>query len=367
VNKSTSYRETFHRHRVLLILPVVLATLIAAWIVLSTPKTYQSVVSLWVDMRASGESSLTGGAPGSLSPSQLEQQVLTELLATRDFRLAVAQKSMLGHYLAKHDSAGFAPMALLSGRGSLETRTLDALTPKVVQTVLPGPQVLQISYNGPTPDVAKDTLRAIVAQLQQDGKRLSQESGADAVTYARNQVQTAMQAVAAARDRVNVYRSQHPSAGTNDPALAALSGGEQSAAQQLTQAQSTLSVATAAAQGAGSFFVRVLDSPTSPTGPLAGKRKAMIGIGGGLMAGVLISFLGMVALTRGKGERWVDESVEEAPAASVVAELGGSAAPVVDERPVAVASSSESGATIQRRFVYGPQGDVMLRDDPGAA
>jgi hypothetical protein len=53
--------------------------------------------------------------------------------------------------------------------------------------------------------------------------------------------------------------------------------------------------------------VQVVDAPTVPPGPTSGMSKQLLGILGGLLAGVLISFLGTVALTRGKSNPWEDE------------------------------------------------------------
>jgi uncharacterized protein involved in exopolysaccharide biosynthesis len=49
-------------------------------------------------------------------------------------------------------------------------------------------------------------------------------------------------------------------------------------------------------------MIQVLDSPTAPTGPVTGKKKDLMAIIGGLFAGILISFLGVVALTPSDGQ-----------------------------------------------------------------
>src|SRR6476646_11079167 len=178
VKKSASYRETFRQHRKLLSLPIVLAVVIAAWSMFGAQKSYMSTVSLWVDNAAPADSSLGNANPAVTPPSQQEQQVVTELLATPSFALAVGHHSQLASYLAANPSGGMTPAALLkqlSGPGSLDDRIITALGPKAVLTNTPGPQVLQVSFTGPTPAVAQGTLTALVAELRKASEQYSQQ------------------------------------------------------------------------------------------------------------------------------------------------------------------------------------------------
>ena len=99
MKKSTSYRETIRQHRLLLSLPIALAVLIAAWLVLSAPKSYVSQASLWIDNSGPVGSSLGNSNPAVTPPSNVEQNVLLELLATKSFAVSVARTSLLGPYL----------------------------------------------------------------------------------------------------------------------------------------------------------------------------------------------------------------------------------------------------------------------------
>src|SRR3954471_19446894 len=95
---STSYRETFRRHRKLLCLPVVLGGLAAAFFLFGTGKTYSSTASLWVDTTATAPSSVgdgSGSTPLAQPPAVAEQSLLSELLTTRAFTASVAQNSLL--------------------------------------------------------------------------------------------------------------------------------------------------------------------------------------------------------------------------------------------------------------------------------
>jgi uncharacterized protein involved in exopolysaccharide biosynthesis len=286
--------------------PIILAVVIAAWSVLGAPKAYQSTASLWVDSPASTNSSVDNPSPTLTPPAQQAQSVLIELLATRAFALTVGHDSMLEPYLAAHPSEGFGPTALLGrlgGTGSVTERVISALGGSRVLTTVAGPQVLEISYPGPTPAVAQSTLEAIVTALQRDSVRYTAQHNQAAAAYYKTQVAAATKAVVAARDQASQYLSTHPSATAADPNLSALTAAEQAASAQLTQATANLNAA-ASATGTGS--VQVVDPATLPLGPTSGKSKELAGILGGLLAGALISFLGTVALTRDKSGPWQD-------------------------------------------------------------
>lgn len=316
MKKSTSYRETIRQHRLLLSVPVVLAVAIAAWLVLSAPKSYVSSTSLWIDNSGPAVSSLGNPNPALVQPSAVEQNVLVELLSTKSFALSVARKSSLGRYLT-HSSAGLTRAALLRGGGSLTLRVLAAVGPKKVTTAVPGPQVLQINFSGPTRAVATSTLQAIVTELQSTTDRLSRAYSDSAVSYYATDVQQANQALVLARNQLSNYQSQHPNASPNDPNLTALTTAVTTASTALTTAKESLDNATAAAgANANGLIVQTIDAPSIPLAPTTGKKRDLEGIAGGLLGGLLISFLGVLALTRRTSDPWEDElaAAGEAPA-----------------------------------------------------
>jgi uncharacterized protein involved in exopolysaccharide biosynthesis len=322
MKKSTSYRQTFREHRRLLSLPIVLAALVAAWAVLGSAKTYESTTSLWVDNPAPADSSLGTLNPALTPPAQQEQNVVTELLATRSFVLAVGHNSGLGRYVAAHKSSGFGPGALLSGLsggGSLDEQIIAALSASQVTTTVAGPQVLQISFVGPTPTVTASTLQALVSQLQSDSAAFIQQHSNSALAYYKAQVQAASQALVSARQQASAYVSQHRRATSGDPNYSALTTAEGVANTQLTQAtQSYNEAASALYGGGGGSSLHVIDPAGVPTSPMSGKKKQLMGIAGGLFAGLLISFLGVIALTKRKpSEPWEDELRGAMPASEL--------------------------------------------------
>lgn len=310
-----AYRETFRRHRRPLSLPIILAVFIAAWSVLGAPKSYQSTADLWVDNPVSTSTSLGNADPAVTPPAQQEQSLIAELLTTRDFRLAVGHQSQLARYLAHNSTDGWGPSGLLSaigGDGSLSTRILGALGASQVLTTVSGPQVLQISYRGPTPAVAASTLRSLITQLQTQSTRLAAVHTQDSISYYSAQVQTASKQLSTARQQVAAYLQAHPGATTtNDQTLQALTAAQTIASGTLTRATTNLNGATGSGPNGGGgtsgSLVQEIDQPTVPTGAVSGKKKDLLAIIGGLFAGALISFLGLVALTPGRRDTWGEE------------------------------------------------------------
>lgn len=346
--KTAKYRETYRKHRVLLSLPIVLAALIAGWTAFGSSKTYVSSASLWVDNPATTASSLGNLNPAVLPPSQEEEQVVTELLATNDFVDAVARRSGLADYLAKHSSTGFGPSALFSGGGGpLDIRIASALSPSSVITSVPGPQVLKLTYTGPTPELAQRTLQAIMTQLQQDNAQFTAQHSEGELSYYKAQAKAASQALVTARDQLQAYTHAHPGVASGDPTLAALQTAQSAAEAQLTQANNAASGANAG--GAAGSAVHVIDPASTPTGPTSGKKKQLLAIVGGLFAGLLVSFLGAVALTPSKPLRWEDE--ENVPAnLGLFAPTGDLAVPVVQNH---ARTQNFSSPLVTRRFVAG--------------
>src|SRR5438105_6626974 len=170
------YRQTFARHRVLFSLPVVIATAFALWFVVGAPKQYESATSLWVDTPPPGLSSLENTNTSILTPSAQAQQLLSELLTTRRFRVAIGHEGPLAHYLATHSSAGWGPKAMLAqlrGQGAVDDRVFKELGPKNVLTTIAGPQVLGVSVRVPAPAVTGGPLKALVDQFNLERRSLA--------------------------------------------------------------------------------------------------------------------------------------------------------------------------------------------------
>lgn len=325
------YAATFSRHRRLLLLPLLVTMLVAVWYVASAPKAYLSTASLWFDNPPPHPSSVGNTNDITLPPAAQQQQVLTELLTTRSFRIEVGHRGPLASYLEQHSDTGWGPAALLGslrGSGSLDDRIVADLGPKQIETTVAGPQVLAVSLRGPSAEVAARTLGALVAQFKEETTSTLDSRGEAAVTYFRSQVRAASDALASARSDVASYRAGHPGASSDsDLTLHSLVQAEKAAAVQLVAATNSLNQAslTAAAPAVAKASFRVIDPAKVPTGPVSNHKKELLAIVAGLFVGALLSALAVIAMTRLEpvvaGWRRASEAAPEEP------EVSGDVAP----------------------------------------
>lgn len=298
-DNTNSYRETARRYRRLLCLPPLLAMVIAGAVALSAGKSYKSSASILVDNPAPLGSSLSASSStASTNPSSQEDTLLDELLSTQSFGVAVADNSKLESYLKQHGASG--PLS------QAEIQTLQ----NGVTSSTPGPQLLQVTYEGPTPQVAQSVVTALITQLRKSSSLYGATYGASEVSYYRAQATAAQSALTAARAKATAYLKLHPSAtANNDPTYAVLLGAVQSANAQLTAADASISQAqSAVSTGANAPVMTVEDPASFPTGPTTGKRKVVEAAIGGLVGGLLVSLLVIVLLTPAKPDE-LDEQL----------------------------------------------------------
>jgi uncharacterized protein involved in exopolysaccharide biosynthesis len=292
---STSYRETYRRHRKLLIAPVILGALAAAFFLFGSGKTYKSTASLWIDTTPPVPSSIgasTSSAPLAEPPATSEQGVLAELLTTQSFDSSIAETSLLGKSLGSV--------------AAIQTKAPTLLGTGQVVSTIAGSQVLQISYSAASPAMAQSVLAAVVTQLRDYSNRLTAEHNQAAVGYDSEQVKAAENALATARSSVAAYQAQHPGANQSDPNYASLVAAENNAATQLAQANTALGQVTGSPD-AGGWSIAVLDPASQAQTTPPKKKKVVEVILAGAFGGVLISFLAVIALTPAKKEAWDDE------------------------------------------------------------
>ena len=321
------YLETFRRHRVLFVLVVVLAVVLATWASLGEPPRYRSSTSLWSDT-PSGAATAFGAPP----PAAQEQTMLNELLTTQYFRDQVARGGPLAEYLESEPSEGWGPAALLRqlrSDATIDDQVSVALGPKRVTSVVQGPHVLKINFDARTPELALKTLMVLVQEFREQRDVLRR----DALASSRLRVERASEVLAGARTDLTNYLQDNAAGTGSDPRLRALSETERDAVLQLATATELLNRETRdALNGAsGQAILRVVDPPELPIGASDGRRKIATAWLAGLFVGGLLSILGIVALTRIGGSRadgeaawWADEvgggNNEQGNAEPVVAE-----------------------------------------------
>jgi hypothetical protein len=318
IGKLRAYRQTFRQHRTLLTAPVLIAAVIAGWSTFSPAPAYRSSAALWVDngssipsslanvitsasgtasASASALSSASGSAQPSASgtaalagPAALEAEVVSELVLTPGFQTAVARGSLL---LPSHESG--------SNDGGFNNFDVAA--------VATGPQVLKLSYTGPSPAVARSVLRSLIRQLGAAGSAFGEGIGKTASAFDRRQLAAANSVVAGNQGSLAAYARAHPNANArNDATLRALASEVRLADARRASVQAASSRADLEAQSnGGNATIAMVDPPTLPRGPVTGLASKLMAIVGGAFGGAVMSLLALIAFTPRAPIRWDDE------------------------------------------------------------
>ena len=297
------YLQTFARHRILLLSPIVLAVLVAAWFVVGTPKSYEATTSLWFDNSHPSDLTVQTTDAAQLPPAADGQALLSEMLTTRTFRLRVGHKGPLAKYLATHPSSGWSPSALiaqLKATPSLDKRITDALGKAYVASTVAGPQVLAVSFKAGDAKVAAATLTALIAEFRAERSGVSVARAKASVAYYRAQVAAATKAADTSRAELAQYRLENPASDVlTDSSLRELSRIERAAVSRLLAVTNDLNQAklNRAVPIATNSSLRVIDAPRVPDGPVSGRKMVVLAVVAGLFAGALVSILGVLGLT----------------------------------------------------------------------
>ena len=290
------YRTTFRRHRLLFLLPVLLGMVFGLLVALGSPTLYRSNATLAIKSLDTSASQF-----GALPPAAQNQAMLTELLATRTFVDNVAVKSPLEEYLKTHTSLGWGPTTLLKralkGPPTLEERIAEALSPKRVTSTLPGSDLLEIGFEAPDPELARSTLRVLISEFLRQRTRLQ----GNALTAATAQFTRARTQLTRAQTDLTTYSQSHPgSTTTTDPELKALTSAVLQAVRGVRAAANVMNTASAAVSGGTGLptTVSIFDEPRLPIGPTTGKKRVVELAIVGAFVGALLSFLGIMFLSR---------------------------------------------------------------------
>jgi len=286
--------EIVFTHKRLLIAPLLAALICTAAYVALQPPSYQSTGSLWVN---------TSGI-GTQSPAQTQADILSQDLKTSTFAIAVANAGPLNAYLTAHPGAmstnPIHPLKeLVTGASAPRKPSSDELraylaTHVTVATV--GPNQLTVTVAAPTPNVARDTANALIAQLlaSEVAAKIApmQTNLALLQTELKDQTTVLQQAVAAVQKYIadnHINLAKDPNAAASDPGLAVLQGAAaeaQATYQNLLTAIDKVKSDIETAQQPKLAPFRVVDSPQLPSSVALGKQE-IIAVAAGLFAGLL--------------------------------------------------------------------------------
>lgn len=273
-----SYIETFFRHRVLLMLPLVLGFLVGTVFAFIQPREFKAASSVWIDTPVPAGSSV--GSGGNTPPSTGQSVLLTQYLATRTFLTAVAENSPVSEKFKQ--------------AGPDEADAILAKLAKSVSVSTPGPQLMTVSVTTKSASEATGTAEALLAQFERfqitDMHRQTQ-SQAD---YDKSQLDSAAAALKEAEHKLDKVRGSS-SGRAKDPAAAAAVAAVELAQKAYADAATAYGKSSRALAASESTGLRVLDKPDRAW-PQARKTLLIMGAVGGMMAGATLSLLALLVL-----------------------------------------------------------------------
>jgi uncharacterized protein involved in exopolysaccharide biosynthesis len=305
------YLETFYRHRLLVLTPVLLAVAIALSIVLVQPKTYDSTARIWFY-----RTDLATIAQPSTTVADQQAAVFRELLNARSFDLKAGERGPLSSYLAAAGGASNLPSRVgarlglagvwstaASGSESVDDHVYKILS-KTVLVAAPGAQVVEVSFAAPNAEVAQGTVQALLDEFTAEVLDNRRAQAQAVIDFYDQQLTAQAAAVATAEANVSKYLAAHPKSRSDGPApdvtlITLTHAAEQARAQYaqyvVGQNQAKLDLAAQnQAEGAG---FRVLDAPNLPNTPdgiLPGLIRAAVA---GLLVGLLVAAFSLLTLT----------------------------------------------------------------------
>jgi uncharacterized protein involved in exopolysaccharide biosynthesis len=294
------FLDTLFRHRIIAAVPLVLGLVVAIGFVEAQPRVYQSTASVWVSTTVGGTNNNTGSQYVAASTQQ--KGVLTELLSTRAFTLAVAHRGSLYAYLTSHPNAGQTGLGAIPGIGKLFASSLGSIDdqiaaslPAAVTINVTGPNVLTLTIQGPDAAVTEATAKALLYEYPHEVLSAAAASDRQAVDYYSQQVAGSEATLQQANTALSTYLKTHPkvpgngagdATGTRLNQVVVLAQSSYATLLgQYEQAQLNLSNVP------GTNGISVIDAPLTPTGPVSVSKKVLAaGVVGGLL-GLLVSVI----------------------------------------------------------------------------
>ena len=192
------YLETFFRHRLLLVAPLVIALAASIGISLTHPRMYQASARVWFD-----PSTIAGSTSWNpyTAPADSQAASLKELLQTRTFCRQVGLRGPLADYLTRKGQAYSDPVSKVVGiitgnQGSgntpdqvLTDRLVDAINRGTLVAPV-GPQILTVTFNAPDAAVAAGTAQAIVDEYFDETLATRRAQAQAAVDFYQKQLES---------------------------------------------------------------------------------------------------------------------------------------------------------------------------------
>lgn len=297
-----AYRQTFRRHRWLLIAPIILAAMIGGMVTFRQPPTYTSYAALWVDNGPAVSSSVSMAS----SASGLQASVSDPSLTSSDNQTDPSAPSASPPGPAGMEAAVVSQLLLISSFDEAVAQKAKGAESLGITAWATGPQVLWLKSAGPSPYAALSVLRALVQQLGVTGSAFGESIGRTASTLYGRQLGSANSLVTSNQTSLATYARNHPHANAgNDATYRALVSEVQAAEGRRAMAEAASTQAdTEAKSNGGGGTMRVLDPPSLPLRPSAALASKLAGVVTGAFAGLVVSLLALIALTPRPPVRW---------------------------------------------------------------
>jgi uncharacterized protein involved in exopolysaccharide biosynthesis len=324
------YLETFFRHQLIFLIPVVVILAVSGAVVLRQPIVYTATTRLWVDRPALGTTDETAANPFS-APSADQVASMSELLNTRYFTVRAAHRGPLAAYLAEQPVApsGLSWVkAQLGGHGSPRLPTADEVDAsafdilsgsKNIIAYPAGPQMVQIDFTFGDPKVASGTVTAVVDQFLEETMTSRKARSQIAERFYSGQLKTAQEGLATADGAVNQYLAQHPELrafnAIPDARLVELQRADAAARDTMSGFQQKVDSSKldqAALSAPGASGLRLLDPADVPAQAGVSRRLLIQALVAGLGLGLVVVMLGLLVVTLADSTVRRAEEVEQA-------------------------------------------------------
>jgi uncharacterized protein involved in exopolysaccharide biosynthesis len=313
---------------------LILLPIVSLAVVLTMPRTYLASASLWALRRYEVIGATGVESDLQSTPAQTQATALTEMLQTRAFALGIAESTGL--------PATFP--ATLTG-SALD----DALVSEVSQHVQVTPQgynLLTVTYQNRSPQVAQQVVQAVIAAFSEQSGFFSVVAGKQLLATYQAQLATAEQTAKAAEAAQALYAAQHPTLSPvmlqSDPQYGALQANTQQAqavVQQLQTEIATVNQDIAALQGSGSnTLFNEVDAPVLPDRPVSRTKLLLLGGVVGLLGSLIACAAYLIVAFRRSQVLYSALDVARVTSLSVLGQLPD--VPSLGQAPVSVVEES---------------------------
>ena len=308
---ATRYLDVLRRHKVLVLLPIVLALAVSVPLAVKKPHKFVGSTTVWFDTAVPNPSSLDPGQPYSgSSPAQSGQAVFQELIATRQFLVAVGREGPLAARLATQG----VPATSIDDKIVATLQSAFGLVPV-------GPQVLKLTMTGPDPSIIGGTLDSLVAQYSAQVASAHESRGKSQALYFQSQLSPKHAALNQAIRQLQDYQAANPTAPFTDPTLQRYVNLANTAQADVTNAESSYAQALLGLKHVGiDATFHVIDKPLAPVAQ--GRMKKILFTGAaGLLGGLLVSVLVLAALAAADHTARRPEDIEDSLGLEVVGSI----------------------------------------------